>query len=181
MTNRRGQKQNLYCILLPRISSDNFRKYAVGQPVTWTTTSYPPCSCNTRPTATIIPFRLPTSSYLPAQGEISTVRKIKYFQPRCRNTEDICRANICVCNTNIYRLCIKHLSSTILFFLVCRNFTYVPALRETVFHFWCDSLRERGRRARAGIVWSHLHTGIWWREKERESETDRETSEDIAS
>jgi hypothetical protein len=76
MTNRRGQKQKLYCLLLPRISSDNFRKHAVGQPVTWPTTSYPPCSCNARPTATIIPFRLPTSSHLPAPGEISTVRKI---------------------------------------------------------------------------------------------------------
>ena len=90
MTNRRGHKQKLYCLLLPRISSDNFQKYVVGQPVTWTTTSYPPCSCNVRPTATIIPFRLPTSSHLPASGEISTVRKIKYFEPLlyffvCRN------------------------------------------------------------------------------------------------
>ena len=29
-TNRRGEKHKLYCQLLPRISSDNFRKHAVG-------------------------------------------------------------------------------------------------------------------------------------------------------
>jgi hypothetical protein len=67
MTNGRGQKQKLCCLLLPRISLDNFRKNVVDQTVTWTTTSYPPCSCNVRPTTTIIPFRLPTSSHLPAR------------------------------------------------------------------------------------------------------------------